>query len=207
MPATRTPSPVAPHGATRQDFRPRSERNMDAKTDDSAGKCPVGTRPRTQATATGGRSSSISGAAFTPPSRRSDEQGFDYAKEFEKPRPRRRDQGPACPDDGFAGMVAGRFRSLRRTVHPDGLAQRRHLPHHRRPWRRRRRPAALRAAQLLAGQRQPRQGAPPAVADQAEVRQQDLLGRPVCSRRQRRPGIDGLQDVRFRRRPRRCVGA
>ncbi len=55
-------------------------------------------------------------------------------------------------------------------VHPHGLAQRRHLPHRRRPRRRRARPAALRAAQQLAGQRQPRQGAPPALADQAEVR-------------------------------------
>jgi catalase (peroxidase I) len=39
--------------------------------------------------------------------------------------------------------------------------------------------AAFRAAQQLAGQRQPRQGAPAAVADQAEVRPQDLLGRPL----------------------------
>ena len=54
---------------------------------------------------------------------------------------------------------------------------------------------------------QPRQGAPPAVADQAEIRPQDLLGRPVGSRRQRRARIDGLQDLRFRRRPRRRLGA
>ncbi len=38
--------------------------------------------------------------------------------------------------------------------------------------------AALRAAQQLAGQREPRQGAPPAVAHQAEIRPQDLLGGP-----------------------------
>ena len=37
-------------------------------------------------------------------------------------------------------------------------------------------PAALRAAQQLAGQRQPGQGAPPALADQAEVRPEDFLG-------------------------------
>ncbi len=43
--------------------------------------------------------------------------------------------------------------------------------------------AALRAAQQLAGQREPRQGAAPAVADQAEVRPQDLLGRPDDPRR------------------------
>ena len=59
----------------------------------------------------------------------------------------------------------------------------------------------------LAGQRQPRQGAPAAVADQAEVRPENLLGRPDDPRRQRRARIDGLQDVRFRRRPRRCLGA
>ena len=59
----------------------------------------------------------------------------------------------------------------------------------------------------LAGQHQPRQGAPAAVADQAEVRQENLLGRPDGSRRQRRARIDGLQDVRLRRRPRRRVGA
>ena len=39
---------------------------------------------------------------------------------------------------------------------------------------------------------EPRQGAPAAVADQAEVRPQDLLGRPHDPRRQLRPGVDGL---------------
>ncbi len=68
-------------------------------------------------------------------------------------------------------------------------------------------PAALRAAQQLAGQREPRQGAPPAVADQAEIRPQDLLGRPDDPRRQRRARIDGLQDLRLRRRPRGRLGA
>ena len=38
----------------------------------------------------------------------------------------------------------------------------------------------------LAGQREPRQGAPAAVADQAEVRPETLLGRPDGPRRQRR---------------------
>ena len=36
---------------------------------------------------------------------------------------------------------------------------------------------------------------------------QDLLGRPHGPRRQRRARIDGLQDIRFRRRARRCLGA
>ena len=39
----------------------------------------------------------------------------------------------------------------------------------------------LRAAQLVARQRQPRQGPPPAVAGEAEVRPEDLVGRPASS--------------------------
>src|SRR6202011_1373444 len=63
------------------------------------------------------------------------------------------------------------------------------------------------AGQQLAGQCEPRQGAPAAVADQAEIRPKNLLGRPDDSRRQRCPRVDGLQDLRFRRRPRGCLGA
>ena len=77
----------------------------------------------------------------------------------------------------------------------------------RRPRRRGHRAAALRPAQQLAGQRQPRQGAPPAVAGQAEVRPRALLGRPDRAHRQRRAGDDGLRDLRLRRRPRRRLGA
>ena len=77
----------------------------------------------------------------------------------------------------------------------------------RRPRRRRLRRAALRAAQQLARQRQPRQGAPAALAGQAEVRPEDLLGRPDGLRRQLRPGVDGVQDVRLRRRARGRLGA
>jgi hypothetical protein len=87
------------------------------------------------------------------------------------------------------------------------MAQRGHLPHRRRARRRRLRHAAFRAAEQLAGQWQPGQGASAAVAYQAEIRPQALLGRFVHSDRQLRPGIDGLQDVRLRRRPRGCVGA
>ena len=134
-------------------------------------------------------------------------EAFDYAKEFKSLDLERRDQGPACLDDGLAGVVAGRLWPLRGTDDPPGVARRGNLPHHRRPRRRRRRPAALRAAQLLAGQREPRQGAPALVADQAEVRPENLLGRPDGPRRQRRARVDGLQDVRFRRRPRRRLGA
>ncbi len=70
-----------------------------------------------------------------------------------------------------AGLVARRLRQLRPAHHPHGVAQRRHLP--RAPTAAaaaRCRPAALRAAEQLAGQRQPRQGPPPAVAGQEEVR-------------------------------------
>ena len=134
-------------------------------------------------------------------------RGVQLRGGVQEPRPGCRDQGPPCLDDGLAGLVAGRLRPLRAVLHPHGLAQRRHLPHRRRPRRRRRRHAALRAAQQLAGQRQPRQGAPAALADQAEVRPQDLLGRPDDPRRQRRAGVDGLQDLRLRRRPRGRLGA
>ena len=54
----------------------------------------------------------------------------------------------------------------------------------RRPRRRRQWHAALRPAQQLARQREPRQGAPAALAGQAEVRPQDLLGRSARLRRQ-----------------------
>ena len=47
--------------------------------------------------------------------------------------------------------------------------------------------AALRPPQQLARQREPRQGAPAALADQAEVRPEDLLGRPAGLRRQLSP--------------------
>jgi catalase-peroxidase len=39
-------------------------------------------------------------------------------------------------DDHVAGLVAGRLRQLRAALHPHGLAQRRHVPRHRRPRRR-----------------------------------------------------------------------
>ena len=137
---------------------------------------------------------------------RPDGQGFRLREGVQEPRPQGAEQGPARADDAVAGLVAGRLRPLRRPDDPPRLARRRHLSHHRRPRRRRRGPAALRAAQLLAGQREPRQGAPAAVADQAEVRPQDLLGRPDGARRQCRARVDGLQDLRLRRRPRRRLG-
>ena len=134
-------------------------------------------------------------------------EDFDYADGVREPRPRCREGGHRRGDDDVAGLVAGRLRPLRAAVHPDGVAQRRHLPHPRRPGRRRLGHATLRPAQQLARQREPGQGAPTAVAGQAEVRPQDLVGRPDDPRRQLRPGVDGLRDVRFRRRARGRLGA
>ena len=107
------------------------------------------------------------------------------------PRRRRAEARRLRGDDDLAGLVAGRLRPLRTAVHPDELARRRHVPHRRRPRRWRQRRPALRPAQQLAGQREPGQGAPAALADQAEVRPEDLLGRPPRLRRQLRLRVDG----------------
>ena len=122
-------------------------------------------------------------------------------------RRRRAEAGRVRRDDHVAGLVAGRLRPLRAAVHPDVVARRRHLPHRRRPGRWRERRAALRPAQQLARQRQPRQGAPVAVAGQAEVRPEGLVGRPDRLRRQLRAGVDGVHDVRVRLRAPGRVGA
>ena len=137
----------------------------------------------------------------------SDGRGLQLRERVQEPRPGGGEEGSRGADDRLAGLVAGGLRPLRPVVHSHGVAQRRHLPHRRRPRRRRQGPAALRAAQQLAGQRQPGQGAPAALADQAEVWPEDFLGRPDDPHRQRRPGNDGIQDVRFRRRSRGRLGA
>ena len=118
--------------------------------------------------------------------------------------PRRRGSPARRPraDDDLAGLVAGRLRPLRGPVHPDELALRRHVPHRGRPRRWRQRRTALRPPQQLAGQREPGQGAPAALADQEEVRQQDLLGRPDHLRGPLRLRVDGPADVRLRLRAR-----
>ena len=134
-------------------------------------------------------------------------RGLRLRRGVQDARPRRGQAGHRGGPDDLAGLVAGRLRPLRPVHDPDGLAQRRHVPHQRRPRRRRRRPAALRAAQQLARQRQPRQGAPAAVAGQEEVRPGALVGRPDGPHRQRRAGVDGLRDLRLRRRPRGRLGA
>ena len=62
-------------------------------------------------------------------------------------------------------------------------------------------------AQQLARQRQPGQGAPAALAAQAEIRQPDFLGRPDHPGWQCGAGIDGLQDFWFWWRPRGHLAA
>ena len=101
---------------------------------------------------------------------------FDYAEAFKTLDLAAVKQDIARGADDLAGLVAGRLRPLRPVHDPDGVAQRGHLPDQRRPRRRRGRPAALRPAQQLAGQRQPRQGPPPAVAGQEEVRPEASRG-------------------------------
>ena len=64
----------------------------------------------------------------------------------------------------------------------------------------------LGAPQQLARQRELGQGAPPALAGQTEVRTEPLLGRSNHLRRQLRPGVDGIQDVRLRLRAPGCLG-
>ena len=159
-------------------------------------------------TRTGGPTSSTCGVLHqhgpqaTPLARR-----LRLRRGLRRPRRRGAEAGHHRRDDDVAGLVARRLRPLRPALHPPDLARRRHLPHRRRPRRRRRGRAALRPAQQLARQRQPRQGPPPAVARQAEVRPADLVGRPAGVRRQLRPRVDGLHHVRLRLRPSRRVGA
>ena len=132
--------------------------------------------------------------------------GLRLRRRVQEPGPGGREEGSPGADDRLAGLVAGGLRPLRSSVHPYGMAQRRHLPHRRRARRRRQRQPALCATQQLARQRQPRQGTPAALADQTEVRAEDFLGRPDDPHGQRRPGIDGIQDLRFRRRTRGRLG-
>ena len=115
----------------------------------------------------------------------SDGRGLRLRRTVQVPRRRSPEARPHRGDDDVAGLVAGRLRPLRAVVHPHDVACRRDVPHRRWPRRWRRRPAALCAAQQLARQREPRQGAPAALADQEEVRPEDLLGRSAGPGRQR----------------------
>ena len=130
----------------------------------------------------------------------SDGEGLQLRQGVQEPGPVGGEEGSRGGDDRLAGLVAGGLWPLRPPVHSHGVARRRHVPHPRRPRRRRVGPAAVPAPQRLARQREPRQGAPALVADQAEVRSEDFVGRPLDPGGQRRAGVDGVQDLRVRRR-------
>ena len=91
---------------------------------------------------------------------------FDYASEFARLDVDALKQDLMTLMTSSQPVVAGGLRTLRAAVHPDELARRGHLPDRGRPrgWRQRR--PAFRAAEQLAGQREPRQGPPAALADQ-----------------------------------------
>ena len=75
----------------------------------------------------------------------SDGRGLRLRGEVRVPRRRGAEARPRRADDEVAGLVAGRLRPLRPALHPHDVARRRHVPHRRRPRRRRRGPAALRS--------------------------------------------------------------
>ena len=117
---------------------------MDAKTDTNVAKCPV--------IHSGWRTNrdwwpnQLNLQVLHQHSALSNPMGeaFDYAKEFKS-----LDLNAVIKDlhalmTDFAGLVAGRFRSLRRSDDPHGVARRRYLPDRRRARRRRLWPAALR---------------------------------------------------------------
>jgi len=138
------------------------------------------------------------GPARAPPAdRQSHGRDVRLRRGVQEPRSGRVEEGHHGADDQLARVVAGRLRPLRSVLHPHGLAQRRHLPHSRWSRRRRLRHAAFRAAQQLARQRESRQGAQVALADQAEVRTKDLLGRLDDPHRHPGARVDGHEDFGF----------
>ena len=183
---------------------------MDAKTDDKGpGKCPVIHGAGDGTTNRDWWPKQLRVDLLNQHSSKSDPLGkaFNYREEFKKLDYQALKSDLRQLMTEFAGLVAGGFRTLRSAVHPHGLALGRHLPCRRRAWRRRSRPAALCPAQQLAGQCQPGQGAPPAVADQAEIRSAHFLGRPPDSHRQCGAGDDGLPHLRICRGTRGHMGA
>ncbi len=65
------------------------------------------------------------------------DEDFDYRKEFEQLDVEALKADLVELHALLPGLVAGRLRALRRPLHPDELARRRHLPDLRRPrWRR-----------------------------------------------------------------------
>ena len=135
-----------------------------------------------------------------PPARPQDRPsgaGFRLPRGGEKAGRRRPEAGSDRADDRQPGLVAGGLGPLRRLDDPHGLACGRLLSPRRRPRGCRYRQPAFRATEFLAGQRQPRQGAAAAVADQEKIRQPGELGRPDRARRQCRLRIHGSEDLWF----------
>jgi hypothetical protein len=96
---------------------------------------------------------------------------FNYAEEFKKL------DLEALKKDLYALMTDSQ------DWWPADYGHYRHISHRRRPRGRGIRQPALCACEQLAGQREPRQGAPAALANQAKVWQENLLGRPDDPRR------------------------
>ena len=124
----------------------------------------------------------------------------------ERSRFRGGESGRQGVDDRKPGLVAGRLGTLRRPDDPSRLALRRLIPPAGRPRRRRLGQYPLCPAELLAGQCQPGQGAPPVVAGQKEIRQRAVLGRSHHPLRQHGLRVHGPEDVRFRLWPRGHLG-
>src|SRR5579859_1041206 len=66
---------------------------------------------------------------------RSHGQGIRLRGRIQEARSECGGQGPACVDDGLAGVVARGLRTLWWAFYSDGVAQRWHLPHRRRAGR------------------------------------------------------------------------
>ncbi len=95
---------------------------MDAKTDEGAGKCPfTGTHgPRNRDWWP--EHLDIGVLHSNAPAADPMGEAFDYAKEFESLDLDAVIKDLRALDDGLAGVVAGRLRSLWRAVHPHGVA-------------------------------------------------------------------------------------
>ena len=135
------------------------------------------------------------------------DKDFDYAAEFKIARPGRLKKGHRGSNDQVTGVVARRTMAItvRSSFAWRGTAQERIeflTVEAERIGR-----SALRPTEQLARQRQSRQGSPTSLVSQAEVRAQDLMGRPHDLRRQLCFGVHGIQDLRLRRWPRGHLGA